>query len=102
MMAATNIAYYERERRGFLTQIAISLGFTPAAVVAFLVMLGLGVAVPLVLQFLPLGPAAATAILVFRLGKARGAQAPNSNAGLGANCAARRGRQTPAGCRQNV
>jgi len=30
---ATNIAYYERERRGFLTQIAISLGFTVSAVI---------------------------------------------------------------------
>jgi membrane protein len=66
LMTATNIAYYERERRGLLTQIAISLVFTIAAVVAFLVMLGLGVAVPLALQVLPLGPAAATAILVFR------------------------------------
>jgi membrane protein len=66
LMAATNIAYYERERRGFLKQIAISLSFTLAAVVAFLVMLVLGVAVPLVIQFLPLGPVAATAILVFR------------------------------------
>jgi uncharacterized BrkB/YihY/UPF0761 family membrane protein len=28
LMAATNIAYYERERRGILKQIAISLGFT--------------------------------------------------------------------------
>jgi membrane protein len=66
VMSATNIAYYERERRGFLKQIAISLGFTLAAVVAFLMMLVLGVAVPLVLQFLPLGPVAATAILVIR------------------------------------
>jgi membrane protein len=66
LMTATNIAYYERERRGLLTQIAISLVFTIAAVAAFLVMLGLGVAVPLVLQVLPLGPVAATAILVFR------------------------------------
>jgi len=66
LMTATNIAYYEHERRGFVTQIAISLGFTLASVVAFLVMLVLGVAVPLVLQILPLGPAAATAILVFR------------------------------------
>lgn len=66
LMTATNIAYYERERRGFLTQIAISLGFTIVAVVAFLVMLALGVAVPLVLQVLPLGPVAADAILVFR------------------------------------
>ncbi|MEA3179937.1 MAG: rane protein [Gammaproteobacteria bacterium] len=66
LMTATNIAYYERERRGFFTQIAISLGFTLSAVAAFLVMLGLGVAVPLVIQVLPLGPAAAAAILVFR------------------------------------
>jgi membrane protein len=65
-MTATNIAYYERERRGFLRQILISLGFTLGAVAAFLVMLALGVAVPLVLQILPLGPAAAAAILVFR------------------------------------
>jgi membrane protein len=66
LMTATNIAYYERERRGFLTQVAVSLGFTMSAVVAFLVMLGLGVAVPLVIQVLPLGPVASAAILVFR------------------------------------
>jgi membrane protein len=66
LMTATNIAYYERERRGFFTQVAISLGFTVSAVVAFLVMLVLGVAVPLVIQVLPLGPAASAAILVFR------------------------------------
>ena len=66
LMTATNIAYYERERRGFFTQVAISLGFTVSAVVAFLVMLLLGVAVPLVIQVLPLGPAASAAILVFR------------------------------------
>jgi membrane protein len=66
LMTATNIAYYERERRSLLTQIAISLVFTISAVVAFLVMLGLGVAVPLVLQVLPLGPVAADVILVSR------------------------------------
>lgn len=66
LMTATNIAYYERERRGLLAQIAISLGFTVSAVIAFLVMLVLGVAVPVLIQVLPLGPAAATAILVFR------------------------------------
>jgi membrane protein len=66
LMTATNIAYYERERRGFLRQTAISLLFTVGAVVAFLVMLVLGVAVPLVIQVLPLGPAAAAAILAFR------------------------------------
>jgi len=66
VMTATNIAYYERERRGFFTQIGISLVFTIASVIGFLVMLVLGVAVPLVLQVLPLGPVAAEAILVFR------------------------------------
>ncbi len=66
LMTATNIAYYEREHRGILTQIAISLAFTLGSVVAFLVMLALGVAVPLVREILPLGPLAADAILVFR------------------------------------
>ena len=66
MMTATNIAYYEHERRGFFTQIAISLGFTLSAVAAFLVMLGLGVAVPLVVQALPLGRVASMAILASR------------------------------------
>ena len=66
LMTATNIAYYERERRGFFTQVAISLAFTVSAVIAFLVMLVLGVAVPLVIRVLPLGPAAAAAILAFR------------------------------------
>jgi membrane protein len=66
IMTATNIAYYEHERRGLLAQAAISLGFTLAAVFAFLVMLVLGVAVPLVVQVLPLGRAAAAAILLVR------------------------------------
>ena len=66
LMTATNIAYYERERRGIFTQVAISLAFTVSAVIAFLVMLVLGVAVPLVIRVLPLGPAAAASILVFR------------------------------------
>jgi membrane protein len=66
LMTATNIAYYERERRGYLRQIALSLGFTIGSVSAFLVMLGLGVAVPLVLMALPLGPAAFVTVLVCR------------------------------------
>jgi membrane protein len=66
IMTATNIAYYEHERRGFFTQAAISLGFTLSAVLAFLVMLVLGVAVPLIVQVLPMGPAAAAAILMIR------------------------------------
>jgi membrane protein len=66
VVTATNIAYYERECRSYLRQIALSLGFTIASVAAFLVMLGLGVAVPLALKVLPLGPAASAAILVCR------------------------------------
>jgi membrane protein len=66
LMTATNIAYHQRERRGFLLQAAVSLGFTLAAVIAFLVMLLFGVAVPLVVQILPLGPVAADAILAIR------------------------------------
>ncbi len=66
VMTATNIAYYERECRGYLRQIALSLGFTIAAVCGFLIMLGLGVAVPLMLKVLPLGPATAAVILVCR------------------------------------
>jgi membrane protein len=66
LMTATNIAYYEREQRSFLKQIAISLAFTIAAVISFLVMLLLGVAVPVLLQFLPVGPIAADVILAVR------------------------------------
>jgi len=66
VITAANIAYYERECRGYLTQIALSLAFTICAVAGFLVMLGLGVAVPLVLDMLPLGPAASAMILLSR------------------------------------
>jgi membrane protein len=66
LMSATNIAYYERERRSIFKLITISLVFTLGAVAAFIVMLVLAVAVPLVIQFLPLGPNVATAVLVFR------------------------------------
>jgi membrane protein len=66
VMTATNIAYYERECRGYLRQIGLSLLFTIGSVAAFLVMLGLGVAVPLIVKVLPLGPAASAAILVSR------------------------------------
>jgi membrane protein len=66
LITATNIAYYERERRGYLRQTALSLAFTIGSVSAFLLMLGLGVAVPLVLTNLPLGPAASATILVSR------------------------------------
>ncbi|MDB6091010.1 MAG: hypothetical protein JWN85_3794 [Gammaproteobacteria bacterium] len=66
LMTATNIAYNQRERRGFFKQIAISLAFSVGAILAFLIMLLLGVAVPLLLQAMPLGPVVTTAVLVFR------------------------------------
>jgi membrane protein len=66
VMTAMNIAYYERECRGYFHQIALSLAFTIGSVAGFLIMLGLGVAVPLALKVLPLGPAASAAILLTR------------------------------------
>ena len=66
LMTATNIAYCERERRGYLRRTAVSLAFTIGSVATFLAMLGLGVAVPLMISMLPLGPAAAAAILILR------------------------------------
>lgn len=66
LMTATNIAYNQPERRGLLRQIAISLAFSAGAMLIFVVMLGLGVAVPLVLRAVPLGRGVTTAALVCR------------------------------------
>jgi membrane protein len=66
LMIATNIAYNERERRGFFRQIALSLAFSLGAMLIFLVMLLVGVAVPLLLQVAPLGHGVTIAVLVFR------------------------------------
>lgn len=66
LMSATNIAYNEREERGFIKQVLISMAFTIGAVLGFLVVLLLGVAVPLFLEALPLGPATEIAILMGR------------------------------------
>jgi membrane protein len=52
LMTATNIAYTEDEKRGFFRQLLVSLLFTIVAIVGFLVVLLLGVAIPLVLQVL--------------------------------------------------
>jgi membrane protein len=50
LMQATNIAYQERETRGLMHQILISMAFTLGAIVSFIVMLLLGVAVPLLFE----------------------------------------------------
>jgi membrane protein len=52
MMTATNIAYAEVEKRGFIKQTLLSLFFTLAAIVGFLVILAMGVAVPIALKVL--------------------------------------------------
>ncbi len=52
LMTASNIAYGEREKRSFIVQVLISLVLTVGAVVGFLGMLLLGVAIPVALKIL--------------------------------------------------
>ena len=66
VMTATNIAYKEKEQRGFLYKLFLSIAFSLAAILIFAVMLMVGVAVPLLLQQASLGRAAATALLISR------------------------------------
>ena len=66
LMTATNIAYNQREQRGFLRQTALSIGFSLGAMFIFLVMLLVGVAVPLLLQAAPIGPGVTMVVLIFR------------------------------------
>lgn len=66
LMNATNIAYDEEENRGFFKQLLISLAFTIGAVIGFLAVLLLAVAVPLALSVLPLGSAAEIVLLAAR------------------------------------
>jgi membrane protein len=66
LMTATNVAYDEEENRGFFKQLFVSLAFTIGAVIGFLAVLLLGVAVPVGLSFLPLGPAAEIVLLAVR------------------------------------
>ena len=52
LMTATNIAYGEREKRHFLVQVLVSLVLTVGAVVGFLIVVLLGVAIPVTLNIL--------------------------------------------------
>jgi membrane protein len=52
LMTATNIAYDEQEERGFFKQILVSLAFTVGAVIGFVVVALVAVAVPLFLESL--------------------------------------------------
>lgn len=56
LMTATNIAYGEHETRPFVVQVLISLALTVAAIVGFLTMLLLGVAIPVTLTILGTRP----------------------------------------------
>lgn len=66
LMSATNIAYTERERRGFIKLVLVAAGFAIGAVVGFVLMLALTLAVPLALQHLPLPGFVSFAVLVVR------------------------------------
>lgn len=66
LMSATNIAYSEGERRGFFKRLVVAFGFAIGAVVGFVVMLLLTVAVPLGLQHLPLPSFINEAVLALR------------------------------------
>jgi membrane protein len=50
LMQAANIAYKEREKRGFFRQVWTSVVFTLGGLLAFILMLLLGVAIPLVFK----------------------------------------------------
>jgi membrane protein len=50
LITATNIAYSEAEKRGFIRLTLISLAFTAGGILAFLLMLLLGVALPLMVK----------------------------------------------------
>lgn len=66
LITSMNVAYNEYERRGFFRRLALSLVFTVCAVLGFLVVVALALAVPVVLGFLPLGPAAQWILLTVR------------------------------------
>lgn len=66
LMTATNIAYREREKRGFIRTTLLSLAFTLGAILGFLVMLALGVAIPLALAAFGAGDWTKAAVSVLR------------------------------------
>jgi len=56
LMTATNIAYGEREKRNFFVQLLVSLVLTVGAVLGFLIMMLLGIAIPVTLKILGTHP----------------------------------------------
>ena len=66
LITAMNVAYNEHERRGFFHQLALSMLFTICGVVGFTLVVLLGVAVPVLVGFLPLGGAGEWVLLAVR------------------------------------
>jgi len=66
LMTAMNVAYNEQETRGFFRRMLVSLALTFGAILTFILVLAIGVAVPVVLSFLPLGGAAEIVLLLLR------------------------------------
>lgn len=66
LMQAANIAYQEREKRSFLRKLCTSIVFTLGAILGFIIMLFLGVAVPLVFNTFATSPWAQSAIVILR------------------------------------
>ena len=66
LITAMNVAYNEHDRRSFLARLGISSLFTACGVIGFVIMILLGVAVPVVLAFIPLGSATAWVLLIVR------------------------------------
>lgn len=54
LMTATNVAYGEREKRGYVRQVLTSLVLTLGGVVGFLAMIALGIVIPLALKIMGL------------------------------------------------
>jgi membrane protein len=66
LITAMNVAYNERDRRGFFSRLALSSVFTIAGVLGFVLVVALGVAVPVGLKVLPLGSAGEWVLLTAR------------------------------------
>ena len=67
LMTATNIAYREREKRGFFRQVILSVVLTLGSLLGFMAVLLLGIAVPVALQVLGMSASIRWAALVIRL-----------------------------------
>lgn len=66
LMTALNIAYGEKEKRGFIKLTAVTVALTVGAILGIIVALGMIVVVPIVLDFVGLGGGAETLISLLR------------------------------------